>query len=74
MKKRVIFCLFLSIYLIYTHKEFFLIKIEELPYISFLIRVVVDIFANISDHFSWTNSQVTAGEFRNFEIECKKKF
>jgi len=71
MKKRVIFCFFLSIYLIYTLKDSLLIKIEELPYINFIFRVVVDMFANIHDYFSWNNPQVTGEELINIEKDCK---
>lgn len=71
MKKRVIFCFFLSIYLIYTLKDSLLIKIEELPYINFMFRVVVDMFANIYDYFSLNNPQVIGEELINIEKDCK---
>lgn len=74
MKKRVIFCFFLSIYLIYTLKDSLLIKIEELPYINFIFRVVVDMFANIYDYFSCNNPQVTGEELINFAKDCKINF
>lgn len=47
MKKRVIFCLFLSLYLFYTQSEKVLPKLNELPYFSALIRFIIELFANL---------------------------
>ncbi len=73
MKKRVVFCFFLSIYLIYTHKNFLWIKIEELPYISTLASIAVNIFSNIHSQFTPTMKE-SFKDFTSFKTESKRKF
>jgi len=34
MKKRYIFCIFFSIYLIYSHKNFIYVQVEEMQFIN----------------------------------------
>ena len=69
MKKRVIFCLFLSLYLLYTHKNFLIIKIEEFPYLSFTFNYLVDLFSS-SPH---QESSILKKEYSDLDAEKGSK-
>ncbi len=50
MKKRLIVCIFISIYLIYTHKNRLLINLQEIPYLINIYMVLNNLFELSNDY------------------------